>query len=128
MTARPWVGYLILATAVLLMLLSWSGTAKAAEHDSTLKLAVIYGAPAALDLGATEWAIRSGNAKEANPFGRTLGMRAGVNVAMVSILAVGTQKLQKDGHRGWARGFKIVHAVVRIAVTAQAVRLARRKH
>lgn len=114
MRARP---------ALALLALLAAAPARAADHDSTLKLAAVYGLPAAADLYTSQRLFDRGLAREGNPLGKSLDARIAINAGAATVLVLGTQRLQDGGHRKAARVLKIVYVVTRAALVANSLRI-----
>lgn len=112
-----------IAVAALLLLVP---VAQAGQSEPTLRLVGIYGGAAALDELSTEYALHNNPyAREGNVLLRSRPLRVGAHVGVTALETWATQKLQRDGHPGWARALKwgvVAKAVVAGVINIRAAR------
>ena len=70
-------------------------------------LDIAVGLAAGADLASTEYALRTGQFRELNPFLQDQGARIGVKLAAATVVIWTSKKLEKDGHKGWSKGLRI---------------------
>jgi hypothetical protein len=95
------------------------------EGSSFQRTLLIQSVGAGADLFSTEWALKHG-AVEKNPIMRgSTAKRVALKSLQVGVATWGAEKLEKDGHKGWAKVVRWGVPALNVLVAAHNMRVAK---